>query len=340
MRYACTTLAGSGKRLSQIGLGTWQFGSTEWGYGPAYDGREAAAIVRRALELGITVFDTAEIYGRGRSEQILGAALRDADADPQAIVIASKIFPVLPWEPVVQQRAVASARRLGVREIDLYQVHQPNPVIKDGTTMRGMAALREVGLIGEVGVSNYDLDRWRAADRALAQACTGVPPVVLSNQVQYSLVHRDPEEALVPFARDNGRLILAYSPLTQGLLSGRFTAGTAVTGVRTANKHFLPDNQRAAAALIDTVRDVAATRGVSASMVALAWVIRHPFVVAIPGASSVAQLESNVAAAELELSPSDIATLDAAAASYRPTTGWASASALLKETARRRLRRS
>ena len=70
MRYACTTLAGSGKRLSQIGLGTWQFGSTEWGYGPAYDGREAAAIVRRALELGITVFDTAEIYGRGRSEQI------------------------------------------------------------------------------------------------------------------------------------------------------------------------------------------------------------------------------------------------------------------------------
>src|SRR5512135_696406 len=133
--------------ISRIGLGCWQFGSREWGYGQAYAGSEAQAIVRRAVELGVTLFDTAELYGFGRSERILGAALRAAGADPARIVIATKIFPVLPVAPVVQQRAVASADRLGVRRIDLYQVHQPNPVVKDGTTMRGMRALQDVGLI-------------------------------------------------------------------------------------------------------------------------------------------------------------------------------------------------
>src|SRR5512140_599192 len=100
---------GTGRRISAIGLGTWQFGSREWGYGAAYDEGEAARIVRRALELGVTLFDTAELYGFGRSERILGAALRAAGADPATTVVATKIFPVLPVAPVVEQRAVASA---------------------------------------------------------------------------------------------------------------------------------------------------------------------------------------------------------------------------------------
>lgn len=339
MRYASVDV---GKRVSHIGLGTWQFGSAEWGYGPEYDDREAAAIVRRALELGVTLFDTAEIYGRGRSEQILGAALRDADADLDSIVVASKIFPVLPVDSIVQHRAMASARRLGVRCIDLYQVHQPNPVIKDGTTMRGMQALLQVGLVGHVGVSNYSLARWKAADQALAKASRPArtrgdasqsqtsaasavspspAPVVLSNQVQYSLVHRAPEAELVPFARDNQRLVIAYSPLAQGLLSGRFTSADRISGVRAVNHHFLPENLAAATPLIDTLRDVANTRQMTPPQVALAWVIRHPFVAAIPGASSVAQLESNVAAAELELTPDEVAALDDAAHRYRPISG-------------------
>jgi len=145
MRYLASDTA---KRISKIGLGTWQFGSREWGYGDAYAQREAHAITRRALELGVTLFDTAEIYGFGRSERILGEALGE---DAASVFVATKILPVLPVAPVVEQRAVASANRLGVRRLDLYQVHQPNPVIRDGTIMRGMRALQRVGLVGDAG---------------------------------------------------------------------------------------------------------------------------------------------------------------------------------------------
>src|SRR6266581_2684305 len=177
MRYLS---AGTGPKtapVSRIGLGTWQFGSREWGYGPSYAGQEAHAIVRRAVELGVTLFDTAEIYGFGRSERILGQALGE---DRSAVFVATKIFPAMPLAPVVEQRAVASADRLGLRQIDLYQVHQPNPVVGDGTIMRGMRALQRVGLVAEVGVSNYSLRRWRAAEAALGSR-------ILSNQVQFSL---------------------------------------------------------------------------------------------------------------------------------------------------------
>src|SRR5689334_19878694 len=109
--------------ISKIGLGTWQFGSREWGYGPDYE-RRIDGIVARALEVGITLFDTAEIYAFGRSERLLGAAL---GVDRERVFLATKVFPILPFSGIVQQRAVASAARLGVRSIDLYQVHQPNP---------------------------------------------------------------------------------------------------------------------------------------------------------------------------------------------------------------------
>ena len=187
-------------RISRIGLGTWQFGSREWGYGQGYAGQEAHAIVRRAVELGVTLFDTAEIYGLGRSERILGAALGD---DRDSVFLATKLFPLLPVAPVVEQRAVASANRLGTRRLDLYQVHQPNPVIRDRAIMRGMRVLQRVGLVGEVGVSNYSLDRWRAAEQALGAR-------VLSNQVRYSLVDRSPERDLIPFAESTGHLSLIH----------------------------------------------------------------------------------------------------------------------------------
>lgn len=327
MRHAAVETA---VPVSQIGLGTWQFGSKEWGYGPGYDEGEAAAIVRRALELGITLFDTAELYGSGRSERILGRALREAGADPDRIFVASKIFPVLPIAPVVEQRAVASARRLGVRRIDLYQVHQANPVVKDPTTMRGMESLLELGLIGHVGVSNYSLERWRAADAALAQAHRdaegdGQPPVVLSNQVQYSVVHRGPEAELLPFAEREGRLVIAWSPLAQGLLSARHTSADRMTGVRAANPHFLPENLDAIQPLFAVLREVADAHDATPAQVALAWVIRNPHVAAIPGASSVAQLESNVAATELELAADEIDAISSASDAYRPLTGWRAA---------------
>jgi len=312
---------GDGAEISRIGLGTWQFGSREWGYGQSYDGSEARAIVRRAVELGVTLFDTAEIYGFGRSERILGEAL---GGDRESVFLATKIFPLLPVAPVVEQRAVASANRLGVRRLDLYQVHQPNPVVRDGTIMRGMRALQRVGLVGEVGVSNYSLDRWRAAEQALGSR-------VLSNQVRYSLVDRSPERDLLPFAESAGRVVIAYSPLAQGLLSGRYHRDSRPANrVRAGNALFLPDNLDRAGDLIEALRLVGDAHSATPAQVALAWVIRHPAVVAIPGASSVGQLESNVAAASIDLTDDQYQALNEASARFRPVTGPAALPGLLR----------
>ena len=303
---------GTNPRISKIGLGTWQFGAKEWGYGEAYSGRAARDIVRRAVDLGVTLFDTAEMYGFGRSERILGEALGDRR---ESVFVATKLLPVLPLAPVVEQRAVASASRLGTRRIDLYQVHWPNPLVADGTIMRGMSALRRVGLVGEVGVSNYPLARWRAAEKALGGR-------VLSNQVRYSLADRGPEKDLLPFAAEAGRIVIAYSPLAQGLLSGRYDrANRPANRVRAGNPLFLPENLDRARELIGALREVADAHGAAPAQIALAWAIRHPAVTAIPGASSVEQLESNVAAAEIELSDSEYAALSAASERFRPVTG-------------------
>jgi len=230
---------------------------------------------------------------------------------------------------VVEQRAVASANRLGVRRLDLYQVHQPNPLIRDGTIMRGMDALQRVGLVDEVGVSNYSLQRWRAAEDALGGR-------VLSNQVRYSLIARSPEQDLLPFAESHDRMVIAYSPLGQGLLSGRYNRANRPTNrVRASSPLFLPDNLDRAGDLIAVLREVADAHSATPAQIALAWVIHHPAVVAIPGASGVEQLESNVAAAEIQLSDDEYQALRAASDRFSPVTG----PAALPQMARARLGR-
>src|ERR1700758_3901463 len=313
---------GTTPKISKIGLGTWQFGAREWGYGEDYARQQARDIVGRALDLGVTLFDTAEMYGFGRSERILGEALRERPESPA--FLATKLFPVLPLAPVVEQRAVASASRLDTRHIDLYQVHWPNPVVSDGTIMRGMSTLQRVGLVGEVGVSNYPLARWQAAERALGGR-------VLSNQVPYSLANRAPEKDLLPFAAEAGRIVIAYSPLAQGLLSGRHDrANRPANRVRAGNPLFLPENLDRASELIGVLREVADAHGAAPAQIALAWVIRHPAVTAIPGASSVEQLESNVAAAEIELSDDEYTALSAASNRFRPIVGRAALPAIVR----------
>lgn len=309
MRYV--ELAGTPK-ISAIGLGTWQFGSREWGYGESYANEEAGKILRRALDLGITLIDSAEAYGLGRSERIVGQAL--AERRDEAF-LATKLFPVAPLAPVVELRGSASARRLGVDRLDLYQVHQPNPVVSDTTIMKGMRRLQDTGLVGEVGVSNYPLKRWRRAETALGRR-------VLSNQVCYNLVERSPEQGLVPFAAAYDRLVIAYSPLAQGLLSAKYDADNRPSnGVRAGNPLFLPENLRRAEPLLATLREVADAHGATPAQVALAWVINRPNVVAIPGASSVAQLESNAAAAELELADDEDAALTSASDAFKRLKG-------------------
>ncbi|MGY1820667.1 aldo/keto reductase [Geodermatophilus sp. SYSU D00079] len=309
--------------VSRVGLGTWQFGSREWGYGDAYASGEAAAIVRRARELGITLFDTAEVYGFGRSERILGDAL---GADRAGVVVATKVFPVAPFPPVVRNRLAGSARRLRLHRVPLYQVHQPNPLVPDSVIMPGMRALLDAGRIGAVGVSNYSLQRWQAADAALGR------PVV-SNQVHFSLAAPGALEDLVPFAERENRMVMAYSPLAQGLLGGRYGVANRPGGVRAANPLFGTENLRRVEPLLGVLREVAAAHDVTPAQIALAWLIGLPRVVVIPGASSVAQVEANAAAAEISLRPDEQAALTAAARAFSPV----SAAQTLLERVRERL---
>ena len=149
-------------------------------------------------------------------------------------------------------------------------MHWPNPLVRDGTIMRGMSALQREGLVGEVGVSNYSLQRWRAAEDALGSR-------VLSNQVSYSLVDRSPERDLLPFAEPHDRVVIAYSPLAHGLLSGRYDRDNRPRdSVRAASPLFHPDNLDRAGDLIAVLREVADAHSATPAQIALAWVIHHP----------------------------------------------------------------
>jgi len=279
----------AGARVSAIGLGTWQFGSVEWGYGGRYANEDAKAIVHRALELGVNLIDTAEIYAQGRSERIVGEAIRDRR---ERVFLATKLFPLgLPLQ--VASRARSSARRLGVDHIDLYQQHWPSPLFPAGATMPRMRRLVESGLVGHVGVSNFSLKQWQDAERAL-----GGP--VLSNQVLFSLVHGGPDRDLVPWAQKEGRIVIAYSPLGQGLLSGKYQEAPP-RNFRRFRTNFRAAGRAKVGPLVEALREIASKHGATPSQVALAWLIRKPNVVAIPGASSVRQVEENVAAADLDL---------------------------------------
>ncbi len=334
MRYLDS---GTSKRISKIGLGTHQFGSPDWGYGDRYADREARAIVRRALDLGVTLFDTAEIYGFrahriarravlegvalsdvaripgfGRGERILGDALGEMR---ESAFLATKLYPGAPAAPVPEQRAIASANRLGTGRLDLYQVHQPSRIVPPSRVMHGIRALQEAGVVGEVGVSNASLERWRTAERALGRR-------VLSNQVGYSLVTRSAERELLPFAESHGRVVIAYRPLELGLLAGRYhRAHRPANPVRAGCPLFLPQNLERARGLIASLREVADAHAATLAQVALAWVIRHPAVAAIPGASSVEQLENNVAATEIDLADDEYRALQAASSRFHPDPG-------------------
>jgi aryl-alcohol dehydrogenase-like predicted oxidoreductase len=298
-----------GVRVSAIGLGTWQFGTGDWGYGLDYARTVAPAIVRRALELGVTLIDTAEAYGGGASELIVGSALRDVARDP---FVATKLTPVLPIQSIVVDHAERSRRRLQVAAIDLYQLHWPNPLVPISMQAAGLRRVLDLGIARHVGVSNHSLRRWQTMERALGRP-------VLSNQVEFSLARPRPARETVPYAVANDRLVIAFSPLGQGLLTGdhpprrnaarliRRVLGSAQAG------HVGP--------LREVIRDVADAHAATMAQVALAWLIGHPNVVAIPGARTLEQLESNVRAAELELTPEERERLSAAAADLEARRG-------------------
>ncbi|MGH8987772.1 MAG: aldo/keto reductase [Acidimicrobiales bacterium] len=315
-----------GVRLFPVGLGTAQFGSRHWGYGAAYDEEVAPRIVERSLDLGVQLVDTAEIYSFGRAERIVGAAL--ARRREEAF-LATKLFPVLPADPVVGRRARGSLRRLGTDHVDLYQVHWPNPVVPQRAVADALSRLLDAGRTRHVGVSNYPLARWQELERLLGRP-------VLSNQVRYSLTDRAPERELLDWAEAHGRVLIASSPLARGLLSGRYGPDRRPAGARAETGAFRPESLAAVAPLLELLREIADAHGATPAQIALAWVVRRPNVVAIPGASSVEQAEENAASADVQLSSAEDDALTAASDAYRPVRAGMGARA---GVAGRRLRR-
>jgi aryl-alcohol dehydrogenase-like predicted oxidoreductase len=308
--------------VSKVGLGTMRFG--EKTFSPDL----ARALVKRALELGVTHFDTAESYGFGRSERLLGESLAVAGVtvggtSPGDVVVTSKYSPILPQASVMESHARVSRDRLAVPSISLYLLHMPNPLVPRRAVAEGFRRALGSGVIGAAGVSNHSLSQWRGAEAACAR------PIV-ANEVMFNILRPKALAATIPWAAANNRMIIAASPLGQGILTGRYTPDSLPAESLATHRKFAmafsaarptPANLRRLSPLLDQLKQVAASHDVKVATVALAWAIARDPVVVIPGASTIGQLEANAAAADLILGADEIAAIDASSAAVRGKAG-------------------
>jgi aryl-alcohol dehydrogenase-like predicted oxidoreductase len=289
--------------VSPVIMGLWQAGREMWA---GIDDAEIRKAIRQAVACGITAFDTAEVYGRGHSERMLAAAtagIRDR------VVYLSKVFANhLAYDQVVAA-CERSLKNLKTDRIDLYQIHWPagsfgTRQVPIEETMRALADLKAQGKIRAVGVSNFS-----GAQLAAAARCGRID----SLQPPYSLFWRPAEADAIAAARERGMTILAYSPLAQGILAGRFGEAPrfAAGDHRKSHRLFQPAVYPAVLAAIDALRPIAARRGATLAQLALAWVIAQPATCAVAGARSAAQVAENAGAMALALTPAERAEMDA-----------------------------
>ena len=304
-----TTLGASGLKVSAIGLGTWQFAFKGWGYGNEFQRNDAIKLVHRALDLGVNFFDTAEVYGRGKSEEILGEAIRDRRDE---VVVATKFLPLTLRPSKIHKAVRKSLERLQIDTIDLYQLHWPVPFVSKKKLLRHMEEMVKDGIIRYIGVSNYSLKQLEMAQATLKSE------EVVSNQVKYNMLQRGIEADLLPYARRERISIIAFSPLGQGVLTGKYVDWGPKGRIRRRNRLFAPINLKRIRPVLEELGRVAAAHEVTSAQVALAWVTRDPTVIAIPGAKSIEQLIWNVEAAELSLSQNDLQQLDDAMQAFKP----------------------
>ncbi len=295
-------------RIPSLGLGTWQWGDRLiWDYGGDYSEEDARAAFEAALESGVDFFDTAEVYGLGTSEKLLGKFIREFGAE---VTVATKFMP-FPWR-LTQGRLLHALRksleRLQLEQVDLYQIHFPLPPLSVTTWAEALADAVEEGLTRTVGVSNFNLEQMGQSYNVLAER--GIP--LASNQVEYSLLHREPERnGLLQTCHDLGVTLIAYSPLAKGILTGKYTPENPPPGRR---KHlYPPERLEKVAPLIELMREIGQKYGEKEPVhVALNWCICKR-TVPIPGAKHARQATSNAQALGWRLSDDEVAALDAAA---------------------------
>jgi hypothetical protein len=316
-----TTVLGRGKlRVSTVAFGTWQLGG-EWG---GFDEAAALTAIRRARELGVNFFDTAQAYGFGASERLLGIALRDElTRNRDELVIATKgglrmtdAGLVRDASPAWLRAGVdASLRALGVEHIDLYQVHWPDAAVPAAETAGALAELVAEGKIGHVGVSNYDAAQ-------MAEFAATLPVETL--QPPYHLFRRDIEDRVLPYTSEQNIGVLVYGPLAHGLLTGTMTENTrfARDDWRATSTVFTGRSYRHNLNVVRALEKFAANRGITVSQLAIAWTLANPAVhVAIVGARSADHIQDSLAAADISLTEIDLAEIDTIMSAATPVAG-------------------
>ena len=288
----------------EMGLGAWSWGDRMvWNYGKNYTDSDIEAAFTISTQNGVTFIDTAEVYGNGRSERLLGQFIKNCQTPIQ---VATKFFP-LPWrwtKKTVTNALKASLERLNLDHVDLYQIHMPTPIVSIETYAEGLAEVQQLGLARYVGVSNYDKNQMQRAYTVLTKY--GRP--LTSNQVEYHLLNRSAEKSgLLARCQELGIRLIAYSPLAMGLLTGKYNSDNPPPGMRagrygTVLKEIKP--------LLKLMTDIGQDlRGKSAAQVAINWCICKG-TMPIPGAKNVNQAELNAGSLGWRLNPDQVLALD------------------------------
>lgn len=326
-------MGSTGLFVSEICLGAMTFGGNPdaglWKAIGQLGQSEVDALVGRALEAGVNFFDTANVYSYGQSERLLGQAFRNLGAARKDVVIATKVFGEMGPGPNdrgasrghIMDSVRASLERLQTDHIDLYQIHGNDAVTPLDETLRALDDLVSQGLVRYVGVSNWAA--WRISKALGICAAKGYSRFA-TLQAYYSIAGRDLERDLAPMLMEEGLGLMVWSPLAGGLLSGKFAPeGKGPEGARRAAFDFPPVDPERGWACVDVMRGIASAHGVSVARVALAWLLAQPHVMSlIIGAKTLDQLDDNLAAADLELSPGELEQLDAVSALPPEYPGW------------------
>jgi aryl-alcohol dehydrogenase-like predicted oxidoreductase len=300
-------LGASDLQVSEICLGTWTT------FGRSIEEDAAAAIVETAFEVGINFFDTANVYSEGRSEEVLGRALTGRPRD--SYIVATKVYAPAPdggrglsREQILKQ-IDASLSRLQLEQVDLYQAHSYDDDVPMEETLGAFTEVVDAGKARSIGVSNWTGEQIRrAVELAREQGFTKI----VSSQPEYSLLDREPEEDVIPASRENGISQIVYSPLAQGVLSGKYRPGEAFAeGTRASGRNewmgeYLGDDTLER---VQRLRPIAEDLGITVAQLALAWILREPNVAsAIVGSSRPEQLRDNATSSGVHL---DAATVQA-----------------------------
>ncbi len=288
----------------EIGLGAWSWGDRfVWNYGSNYTDDDIEAAFRISLENGVNFIDTAEAYGNGQSERLLGKFIKNSQT---TVWVASKYFP-MPWrwtKNTVVSALQASLKRLDLPKINLYQMHWPSPIISIETHAEGLAMAQRAGLTEAVGVSNYNQNQMQRAYTVLAKY--DIP--LASNQVEYHLLNRSIEKnGLLERCQELGIRLIAYSPLAMGLLTGKYTLENPPPGMR--GPRYL-NTLKQLPPLMHLMAEIGQdVGGKTPAQIAINWCIRKG-TLPIPGAKNVRQAEMNAGALGWQLTPEQVQALD------------------------------